>query len=85
MYQPTSYLYLVDEVTMLLNSATTGSSKSTSYPIELEISQNMVMNIDVMKALAKAGFEGLANLLDFTSLRQQLLEDIREWIGAFPG
>jgi hypothetical protein len=67
LYQPTSYLYLVDEVTMLLNGA---SSKSGSYPIELEISQNMVncllpfMNIVVMKALAKAGFEGLSNLLD---------------------
>ena len=70
LYQTYTYLYLVDEATLLPNCSSSRRSQATSYPIQLEPNPKVIanvllpfMNIVVMKALAKGGFEGLANLL----------------------
>ena len=67
LYQSMSYLYLVDEATMVPSCS---SGQSSLYPMELEPNQKLIvnvllpfMNVVVMKALARNGFEGLANLL----------------------
>jgi hypothetical protein len=69
LYQSIFYLYLVDEVTMLPSCAL-GKSQDSLYPIRLDPNPKQLanallpfMNIVVMKALARKGFEGLATLL----------------------
>jgi len=68
LYQ-SSYLYLVNEATMLPSCPLHGETRG-SYPIEVEPNPKLIvnvilpfMNIVVMKALARSGFDGLANLL----------------------
>jgi hypothetical protein len=69
LYHSISYLYLVDEATMLPSCAP-GRSKGGLYPLYLDPNPKQIvnvllpfMNIVVMKALARKGFEGLATLL----------------------
>jgi hypothetical protein len=69
LYHSISYLYLVDEATMLPSCAS-GRSKGGLYPIHLDPNPKQIvnvllpfMNIVVMKALASKGFDGLATLL----------------------
>ena len=68
-----SYIYLIDEATMIPSCSPRKGlikSPSSTYPIQLESSNKLIvnvilpfMNIVVMKALARSGFEGLATLL----------------------
>jgi len=69
LYQSLSYLYLVDEVSLVPNCASR-KNEGTPYPIRFEPNPKLMstvllpfMNIVVMKALAKNKFEGLAMLL----------------------
>ena len=68
LYLSQSYLYLVDELSLVPSRKS--SQGRTAYPIELEPNPRLIanvllpfMNIVVMKALAKNGFDGLASLL----------------------
>jgi len=69
LFQSISYLYLVDEIT-LIPSCPPRRSQGTLFPIQLEPNPRLIsnvllpfMNIVAMKALAKDKFEGLARLL----------------------
>lgn len=69
LYQSMSYLYLVDEA-VLVPSYASRKNRESPYPIELEPNPKLIarvllpfMNIVVMKALARNGFEGLASLI----------------------
>jgi len=73
LYHSISYLYLVDEATMLPSCAS-GRSTGVLYPIHLDPNPKQIvnvllpfMNIVVMKALAGKGFGGLATLLGLPS------------------